>query len=393
MTLASYQLQLSAVLGVEPDRIGRGDVRAGSAARRTFRSASTSTSRSAGSAVISVTSGSTPTRTRGGRAVPRPARREWDLRATRRRSPGGRSTSSISAAARPSFLSTQQLQRLVSRLTARTVETRRGGHVRVRAGHAHRVQARRDPRLGVTRLSLGVENFDDRILELNGRAHRSPEIDRVLRAAARARLSADQHRSDRRHARRDRRQLARVHRARRSSSTRQRHHLPDGAALQHDDQRRSAEGGRPVRRDGGGLGDQAALGAEAFEALERAGYHIGSAYTAVKDPAKTKFVYRDRLWERRRPGRPRRGVVRPRQRRAPAERRHLGEVQRGDRSAASCRSAAPIGRPTDERLIREFVLQLKRGSVRPAYFTRSTASIRSRFRDRFRAQLDSLEVA
>ena len=36
---------------------------------------------------------------------------------------------------------------------------------------------------------------------------------------------------------------------------------------------------------------------EAFEALEAAGYHVGSAYTAVKDPAKTTFVYRDRLWE------------------------------------------------------------------------------------------------
>ena len=36
---------------------------------------------------------------------------------------------------------------------------------------------------------------------------------------------------------------------------------------------------------------------EAFAALERAGYHIGSAYTAVRDPATTKFVYRDRLWQ------------------------------------------------------------------------------------------------
>ena len=36
---------------------------------------------------------------------------------------------------------------------------------------------------------------------------------------------------------------------------------------------------------------------EAFEALERAGYHVGSAYTAVKNPAKTRFVYRDRLWQ------------------------------------------------------------------------------------------------
>ena len=35
----------------------------------------------------------------------------------------------------------------------------------------------------MTRLSLGVENFSDRILELNGRAHRSPEITRVYREA------------------------------------------------------------------------------------------------------------------------------------------------------------------------------------------------------------------
>ncbi len=36
---------------------------------------------------------------------------------------------------------------------------------------------------------------------------------------------------------------------------------------------------------------------EAFEALERAGYHVGSAYTAVKNPARTRFIYRDRLWQ------------------------------------------------------------------------------------------------
>src|SRR6185295_11599245 len=34
----------------------------------------------------------------------------------------------------------------------------------------------------------------------------------------------------------------------------------------------------------------------AFSELEKAGYTVGSAYTAVKDPARTKFVYRDRLW-------------------------------------------------------------------------------------------------
>src|SRR5690606_27531743 len=38
-------------------------------------------------------------------------------------------------------------------------------------------------RMGVTRLSLGVANFSDRLLELNGRAHRSPEIGRTFEYA------------------------------------------------------------------------------------------------------------------------------------------------------------------------------------------------------------------
>src|SRR5678810_772058 len=33
--------------------------------------------------------------------------------------------------------------------------------------------------MGVTRLSLGVENFNDHILEINGRAHHSKEIARA----------------------------------------------------------------------------------------------------------------------------------------------------------------------------------------------------------------------
>ena len=44
-----------------------------------------------------------------------------------------------------------------------------------------KLQAIRD--LGVTRLSLGVENFDDHILEINGRAHRSKEVGRAYEFA------------------------------------------------------------------------------------------------------------------------------------------------------------------------------------------------------------------
>jgi coproporphyrinogen III oxidase-like Fe-S oxidoreductase len=36
----------------------------------------------------------------------------------------------------------------------------------------------------VTRLSLGVENLSDHLLEINGRAHRSPEIRRAYHTRA-----------------------------------------------------------------------------------------------------------------------------------------------------------------------------------------------------------------
>ncbi|MFM8434602.1 MAG: radical SAM protein, partial [Planctomycetia bacterium] len=77
----------------------------------------------------------------------------------------------------PSFLSVKQLERLVDRLHASfgwddaeevTFECEPGTLSEAK------VQALK--RLGMTRISLGVENFDDAILEANGRAHLSAEI-------------------------------------------------------------------------------------------------------------------------------------------------------------------------------------------------------------------------
>ena len=52
----------------------------------------------------------------------------------------------------------------------------------------HKLAALRE--LGVTRLSLGVENFSDAVLESNGRAHLSAEIYRAYGWARDARLSS-----------------------------------------------------------------------------------------------------------------------------------------------------------------------------------------------------------
>jgi oxygen-independent coproporphyrinogen-3 oxidase len=80
----------------------------------------------------------------------------------------------------PSFLSTQQLDGLVTRLTAITPWTSaREITFECEPGTLTEPKLLAIRNHGVTRLSLGVENFDDGILELNGRAHRSPEIQRA----------------------------------------------------------------------------------------------------------------------------------------------------------------------------------------------------------------------
>ena len=56
----------------------------------------------------------------------------------------------------------------------------RRSHLRVRAGDAateSKLETLKE--IGVTRLSLGIEHFDDEILAANGRAHLSPEIYRA----------------------------------------------------------------------------------------------------------------------------------------------------------------------------------------------------------------------
>jgi hypothetical protein len=84
----------------------------------------------------------------------------------------------------PSYLSESQLQHLADRMKAIlswdeaeevTFECEPGTLT------DHKLKVIRE--IGVTRLSLGVENFNDHVLEINGRAHRSPEIRRAYHFA------------------------------------------------------------------------------------------------------------------------------------------------------------------------------------------------------------------
>ena len=289
----------------------------------------------------------------------------------------------------PSFLSTQQLEWLVDRLAA-VAPWHDAEEVTFECEPGTLTGAKLETirQIGVTRLSLGIENFDDRILELNGRAHRSREVFRAYEQARAldfpqinidliAGMLGETEANWR----------ACVQRAvdlDADSVTIYQMELPFNTAISGDLLKGTGKFAEPVA----GWATKRRWVQEAFEALEAAGYHVGSAYTAVKDPSRTHFVYRDRLWQ----GADMVGL-------GVASFGHINgvHVQNVDTwekySAAVDRGELPLGRayrPTEEeRMIRELVLQLKLGSVKPAYFAHKYGVD---ILDRFRRQFETLSA-
>ena len=287
----------------------------------------------------------------------------------------------------PSFLSTQQLQRLVAGLTTRTDWTR-AAEVTFECEPGtlseSKLAAIRD--FGVTRLSLGVENFDDRVLELNGRAHRSPEIYRVFdqaRALGFPQINIDLIAG----------MIGESDANWRACIDRTLKLSPDSVTIYQMELPFNTTISGNLLKGSGDLGGSIAdwrqkrrWVTEAFEALEASGYRVGSAYTAVKDPAVATFIYRDSLWE----GADLVGLGVASFGHVNGV--HLQNVDTWEKYAAAIEAGdLPLGRAyrpdTEERLIREFILQLKRGSVRPGYFHEKYGIDPL---DRFGTQLDSL---
>jgi oxygen-independent coproporphyrinogen-3 oxidase len=313
--------------------------------------------------------------------------REWDLY-QQTRALAGRSLNFVYfGGGTPSFLSTRQLEGLVDRLTA-TRSWDEAEEITFECEPGTLTEAKLDSirRMGVTRLSLGVENFDDRILELNGRAHRSPEIGRTFqyaRAIGFPQINIDLIAGMLGET--DENWSACIHRTLDldpDSVTIYQMELPYNTTISGDLLKGTGQFRDPLAN----WSTKRRWVSDAFEALEKAGYHIGSAYTAVKNPATTKFVYRDRLWQ----GADLAGLgvasfghingV------------HLQNLDTWETYSASIESGTlPLGRAYrpnhEERMIREFVLQLKRGSVRPGYFQEKYGVD---VLERFSAELESL---
>jgi oxygen-independent coproporphyrinogen-3 oxidase len=286
----------------------------------------------------------------------------------------------------PSFLSTSQLERLVTRLTSKT-----------RWDQAEEVTFECEPgtltaaklavirRLGVTRLSLGIENFNDQILELNGRAHRSPEVFRAYeqaRALDFAQINIDliagmlgeteDNWQD---------CVQRTIALAPDSVTIYQMELPYNTTISGDLLKGTGRFTEPVAN----WSTKRRWVGEAFVALEAAGYHARSAYTLVKNPA-TRFIYTDRVWsggDLAALGVASFGRVNG---------VHMQNLDTWETYAAAIeRGELPLARayrPTaEERLIRDFILQLKRGSLVPETF-RETYGVD--VLERFRVPLETL---
>jgi oxygen-independent coproporphyrinogen III oxidase len=197
----------------------------------------------------------------------------------------------------PSYLSEFQLRRLTDRMKALlpwnaveevTFECEPG------TLSDHKLRTIRD--VGVTRLSLGVENFSDHLLEINGRAHRSPEIRRAYQFARELRFPqinidliagmVEETGENWRDCVRQTLELAP------DSVTIYQMEIPYNTQIYQE----MKAGGKLVAPVADWPTKRAWV-AYAFAELEKAGYTVVSAYTAVKDPARTRFVYRDSLWQ------------------------------------------------------------------------------------------------
>ena len=294
--------------------------------------------------------------------------REWELYATQPAIAGRPLRFIYFGGGTPSFLSVRQLQSLVDRLSAVTPWTDAEEITfECEPGTLTESKLSQIRDMGITRLSLGVEHFDDDVLELNGRAHRSAEIFRAYDFAQSlkfpqvnidliAGMLGDS--DEKWHA-----AVARTIDLSPDSVTIYQMELPYNTTISSD----LLKGTGRFTESVANWSTKRRWVGEAFDALEGAGYTVGSAYTAVKDPQSTRFVYRDQLWQ---------GADL-----APLGVSSFGHVNGvhiqnldswGPYAAAVRRGDIPLSRayrPTDEeRLIREFVLQLKKGSVRPGYF-------------------------
>lgn len=196
----------------------------------------------------------------------------------------------------PSFLSAKQLTSLVDRLRA-NINWDKAEEVTFECepGTLSEPKVHTLKELGVTRLSLGVENFSDAILEENGRAHLSGEVYKAwewIKAANFPNVNIDLISGmvgEKWDSWKD--SVKKTIELSPDSVTIYQMELPFNTVYSKDilgNVIESPVADWPTKR---------AWVTYAYEQMQAAGYHVSSAYTLVKDPNKVNFSYRDNLWQ------------------------------------------------------------------------------------------------
>src|SRR5215203_3121678 len=266
----------------------------------------------------------------------------------------------------PSYLSNEQLHRLIERVNENwRWDAAREVTFECEPGTLKESKLQTIKDIGVTRLSLGVEHFDDEVLSINGRAHKSPEIFRAYdwaREVGFPQINIDliagmlgETGEKWKYA------VERALAMDADSVTIYQMEVPFNTTIAKD------------ARDHGGVSavvgwDQKRAWVDyAFSQFEKHGYVVSSAYTLVKPERHAGFVYRDSLWR----GADLIGT-------GVASFGHFQGVhyQNFDRwedyIAKLDAGELPINRalPVNDhqRLIREMILQLKTGKIDAGYF-------------------------
>jgi oxygen-independent coproporphyrinogen III oxidase len=220
--------------------------------------------------------------------------------------------------------------------------------------------------LGVTRLSLGIENFDDHILQINGRAHGSREIDRTYQFARHIgfpQINIDLIAG----------MMGETAENWRDCITKTIALAPDSITIYQMEIPYNTTIFKEMKIVGQSVAPVADWRTKrawvdyGFAEFEKAGYSIASAYAAVKDPSRTRFLYRDLLWK----GADMIGL-------GVSSFSHVGgthfqnEHEFESYTARLRQGELPIFRALttteEERVIRELILQMKLGQVRQRYF-------------------------
>ena len=266
----------------------------------------------------------------------------------------------------PSFISAKHLKQLAGKLKA-AIPWNSAREITFECEPGTLTEAKLEAirNIGVTRLSLGIENFDDRILEENGRAHHSKEIYRTIpwiRDLQFEQLNIDLIAGmlgETWDAWKD--SVQKTIDLDPDSVTIYQMELPFNTVFTHE----LTHGGLKIPP--ADWETKRAWHEYAFQRLKESGYRLSSAYTMVKADKDCSFVYRDSVWH----GCDMIGS-------GVASFSHMSGVHFqnvagwNDYLNLLKEGRLPLDRAFStshtERLTREMILQLKMGTINPQYF-------------------------